>query len=305
MKRVLVVCWSQTGQLKACAESLVAPLKASGDVQVDFVEPAPREDYPFPWGMRGFLSVFCESVLMKPAPLKPIALDPSARYDLIVLAYQVWYLSPAPPTVAFLRSDAAKVLEGTPIVALCACRNMWHQGWKELKKLIAAQGGKVIDHLVLVDSGPAWATFYTTPRWLIAGRKEGGPFPPAGVSQADIAGLAPAGEKLLAAVREGRLDRSVYRGSGLKVIEVDRKFLIPELAVKPLFRLWAGAIEAISTRAPSLRYPLGLAWFGWLISVLPLIPACALVGLGSRVAFPGWYRARIQELSSPSGGEEA
>src|SRR3546814_1477043 len=48
MKRVLVVYFSQTGQLRRVAESLCAPLTAAG-VEVDWCALQPRQPYPFPW----------------------------------------------------------------------------------------------------------------------------------------------------------------------------------------------------------------------------------------------------------------
>lgn len=302
MKRVLVVCYSQTGQLRRCVNNLVAPLQEEGEVQIDFVEPAPEKDYPFPWGLKAFLGVFPESVLQEPPPMRPLRIEPGAHYDLVLLAYQVWYLSPALPIVGFLKSEAAQVLRDTPVVALSATRNMWQRGWMELRKLVEARGGRIIDHVALVDQGPAWATFYTTPRWLLTGRKEGGPFPPAGVSEAAIEDLRRVGERLRDAVREGRLDRSIFKRSGLDVLRVDERFLMPEIAAKSLFRVWARGIHAACRAVPSLRYPLGLAWFGWLISVLPLMPLFVLVGKGSRSLFPAWYQARLDELAGPSGG---
>ncbi len=314
MKRVLAVTYSQTGQLTDCLDSLLAPLRADPEVQVDTLVLEPEGVYPFPWGMRAFLGVFPECVLAEPQPLRPlrvrpagggepVPLDAGTKYDLVVFGYSVWYLSPAPPFVAFLRSPQAEVLRGVPTVVLCACRNMWQRAWVELKKLFAERGARVIDHLVLVDQGPAWSTFYTTPRWLIAGRKTGGPFPPAGVSAEAIAALARPGGMLLEALKAGRLDRSVLAGSEVKALQVQERFLIPELGAKAFFRVWARIIKKVGTAVPALRYPIGLTWFCWLLSVLPLIPGCVLVGLLSKVFAPGWHRARIAELSEPSGGK--
>jgi hypothetical protein len=299
VKRVLVVCYSQTGQLKRCAQSLAAPLADSGEVQVDFVELVPRTPYPFPWGLRRFLSVFPESVLGEPPTIAPAAVDPAARYDLVILAYTVWYLSPAPPVVAFLASPQAQVLQGAPVVALCACRNMWQRAWVELKRLVSARGGRIVDHVVRVDQGPDWSTFYTTPRWLIAGKKEGGPFPPAGVSEQAIAELRTPGLRLLEALRSGPIERSVFAGSGLEVMEVRRRYLLPEMAAKRVFGLWARLMRAAG---PSLAYPVGLAWFAWLACSLPLAIPLALTGEILRIAGVRWYRERIEELAQPSGG---
>jgi hypothetical protein len=302
MKRVLAICYSQTGQLRACVESLLAPLKKSREVEVDFVELEPETAYPFPWGMRRFLSVFPESVLGEPPPNKPVTIDPGRKPDLIVLGFQVWYLSPSPPVVAFLKSPQAAVLDGVPVVALSASRNMWQRGFVELRRLIAARGGRLVDHLALVDQGPDWSTFYTTPRWLIAGKKEGGPFPPAGVAPEAIAALQAPGQRLLEALAAGPIEKSVFAGTDLKVLEVRRRYLLPEMAAKRLFRVWARAIQTVGRTAPGLRYPMGLAWFGWLVSSLPLAIPLALAGETLRLTGSTWYRERIRELAEPSGG---
>jgi hypothetical protein len=301
VKRVLAVFYSQTGQLKRCMESFTAPLReASEEVQVDLVELRPETPYPFPWGMRGFLSVFPQSVLGEPPPVQPPAIDPAKKYDLIVLGLTVWYLSPAPPVVAFLKSPQAEVLKDAPVVVLSATRNMWQRGWGELKKLVAARGGRLVDHVGRVDQGPDWASFYTTPRWLIAGRKEGSPFPPAGVSDREIAELRGPGQKLLEALKAGPISGSVFGGrGGLEAIEVRRRYLLPEMGAKALFRLWARLIKA----APQpLKYPLGLVWFCWLVSSLPLALPIALAGEVLNLSGSKWYRQRIEELSQPSGG---
>jgi hypothetical protein len=302
MRSVLVVCYSQTGQLRSCAESLIAPLRESRAVELDFVEVEPVVPYPFPWGFRAFLGVFPESVLGEPPPMRALPNVVGRHYDLVILCYQVWYLSPALPIVGFLKSPEGEALAGTPVIALCACRNMWQRGWLELKRLVEARAGRVIDHLVLTDQGPDWTTFYTTPRWLLTGKKEGGPFPPAGVSEGDIAGLRVPGEKILDAVVAGRLKESIFAGSGLRVLRVPTRYLIPEMAAKSLFRLWARSIRSLCRVLPGLRYPLGLAWFGWLVCMLPLMPLFILLGAALKVVRPGWYRARVSELSLPSGG---
>src|SRR3546814_1570822 len=60
MKRVLVVYFSQTGQLRRVAESLCAPLTAAG-VEVDWCALQPRQPYPFPWPFFRFFDQFPRS----------------------------------------------------------------------------------------------------------------------------------------------------------------------------------------------------------------------------------------------------
>src|SRR5882757_8753855 len=49
VKRVLVVHFSQTGQLARVVRRLVAPLAAAPDVRVTEEVLRPRTPYPFPW----------------------------------------------------------------------------------------------------------------------------------------------------------------------------------------------------------------------------------------------------------------
>ncbi len=304
MKRVLLVCHTQTGQLRRCADSLLAPLLATGDVQLDVLEPRPRTPYPFPWGVGEFLDVMPESVLEIPPPMEPMA-APQPRYDLVILAWQVWYLAPALPMTAFLASDAAKVLSGTPVVVLCACRNMWHAGWLKLKARLDSLGARVLDHVVLVDQGPTWATFVTTPRWVWTGRKNAfGPFPPAGVSDADIEALAPLGERIRDALAAGRLDSSILKGASPAPLKVLRKYVLPEFLAGYVFAAWARLIRGAGSVWKGFRLPLEFLFLGWLCSsVLLLLPVLVLVAIVVRVGFRGWFNARVSLLAAPSGGE--
>lgn len=306
MKRVLLVCHSQTGQLRRCADALVAAMRASGEVEVDVHDPQPVTPYPWPWPVGQFLDVMPESVLELPPPMRPMAL-PHAKYDLVVLAWQVWYLAPSLPVTAFLQSDAAQVLKGTPVVALCACRNMWHGGWLKLKARLDALGARVVDHIVLVDQGPGWATFVTTPRWMWTGKRNGfGPFPPAGVSEAAILGLGPLGERLAAALRDGRLDRSVLKGTSPAPVTVVRKLVLPEFLAGHLFAFWARLIRGVGGVSKGLRLPFLVLFLAWLWSaILVLLPLVILITIVVRVGFRGWFNARVAELEAPSGGEGA
>ena len=48
MKKVLIVHYSQTGQLSSLAQHFAAPLQTAG-IQVDCVSIVPAQAFPFPW----------------------------------------------------------------------------------------------------------------------------------------------------------------------------------------------------------------------------------------------------------------
>ncbi len=277
---------------------------ASGEVQLDVFDPKPQTPYPFPWPVGEFLDVMPESVLEVPVPMQPMAI-PHAQYDLIVFAWQVWFLAPSLPVTAFLASDAAKVLANTPVIVLCACRNMWHAAWLKLKARLDALGARVVDHIVLVDQGPTWATFVTTPRWVWTGRKNAfGPFPPAGVSEKDIAALAPQGERLRDALCAGKLEGSVLKGGSPAPLTVMRKYVLPEFLAGHVFSWWARLIRAAGRVSKRFRLPLEALFLVWLFSSTALLlPILVLIAIVVRVGFNGWFNARVALLAGPSGGK--
>ncbi|MBP8264462.1 MAG: dialkylresorcinol condensing enzyme, partial [Pseudomonas sp.] len=148
MRQVLIVHFSQTGQLDRLAQSICAPLQQQADIQLDFLPLQPAQPYPFPWPFLDFFRIFPETVLMRPQPLLPLAVDASKRYDLVILAYQVWFLSPSQPMTAFLASpEAAQLLKGTPVVTLIGCRNMWLMAQEKVKNRLTELGARLVDNI--------------------------------------------------------------------------------------------------------------------------------------------------------------
>ena len=97
MKRVLVVYYTQSGQLKEIIDSVLSPLT---EVTIDFLPIDTAEPFPFPWTDEAFFGAFPESYLQIPQPLKPFQVA-HTDYDLVILGYQVWYLSPSIPFNSF------------------------------------------------------------------------------------------------------------------------------------------------------------------------------------------------------------
>lgn len=74
---------------------MLAPLAGQSDVRIDWHAVVPEPAYPFPWTFRTFLDAFPESVYLDPPAVN--APPSEADYDLVVLAYQVWFLAPSTP----------------------------------------------------------------------------------------------------------------------------------------------------------------------------------------------------------------
>ncbi len=256
-------------------------------------DPRPPTRFPW-WSFAQFVDVFPECVQGTAPQMDEESMKaPHEKYDLVVLAYQVWYLAPALPVVGWLESRAADVLRDTPVVALCACRNMWQRAFIALKTLVAAKGGRLIDHVVREDSGPAWATFWTTPRWMLTGDKVGATklLPVAGIADADIASLSGPGEKLGVALMAGALGASVLAGAEAKV---HRLFVIPELVGRFFFGRWA----ALITANRKARWLLLRTMFFSLCSSLPLMVPAAVVALFIRLFARKWFQGKVDEVAA-------
>ena len=242
--RVLVVWYSQSGQLRRVAESVAAPLEEAG-AEVRWAKLTPTREFPFPWDLRSFLGVFPDTVAGRGCALERLELEDGERFDLVILAYTVWFLSPSLPVQALFASPLSAALHGTPVVSLIACRNMWLSAERTVRRLVRGAGGVHAGTIAVTDDGPAWATFVTTPRWLLTGRRARflRVFPPAGISDATISSLRRFGEAL--AERGNRLGAPEVSAAlaDLDPLQVDRPMVLPDLAFGRAFRVWAAAIQ--------------------------------------------------------------
>jgi len=303
-KRVLVLHYSQTGQLTRAARSMVAPLEGRGDIDVVWAEMRPVEPYPFPWPFFAFLNVFPESVHQDAPQMRPLGLDPGERFDLVILAYQVWFLSPALPVTGFLKSNEARLLRDTPVITFIACRNMWLTAQEKVKRLLAAAGARLIDNVVLVDQGHPLATFVTTPRWLWTGRKNGfwGIFPPAGVSEADITGAARFGRAIGDALTRaaGPLEASILHGLG--AVKVNPGYVASERLAHRSFYVWGRLLRAIGPQESRIRKAMLLVYAAFLIvMILTLVPLGILVRACLKPFIKKRLDAEVRRLEEPSG----
>jgi flavodoxin len=103
MKNVLVIYYSQSGQLESIARNVAKPLLDSVEMNVSFHEIQLEQPFPFPWNNEAFFGAFPESFLQIPAALESVPQEIlNKKHDLILLFYQVWYLSPSIPINSFL-----------------------------------------------------------------------------------------------------------------------------------------------------------------------------------------------------------
>src|SRR5690348_10717253 len=111
-KKILVVYYTQTGQLEEILQSFMNPFSDS-EIEVEMIRVFPEKDYSFPWTGKSFFGEMPDCASGSVVPLKPFSLK-HQKYDLVVLGYQPWFLSPSIPTNSILQNPAIKsVLKNT------------------------------------------------------------------------------------------------------------------------------------------------------------------------------------------------
>ncbi|MCB4361939.1 dialkylrecorsinol condensing enzyme [Quatrionicoccus australiensis] len=306
MKNVLVVNYSQTGQLADVTAQVIAPLAAAGH-KVHLETLVPETPFPWPWSLVDFVDVFAESVQLDAPPLKPLSIAPDAEFDLVILTYQVWYLSPALPIVAFLNSPQGRhLLKGKPVVTLVACRNMWLTAQKTMQRLIGEAGGELRDHIAFTDNAHALATLITTPRWVLTGKRDSFlGLPPAGVSRDDVRGASRFGHALADALDHDGEKTGKPMLTGLRAAPVNPRLAISEKAGHRAFRVWSKIIRSCGKRGQWRRRPILAIFTIYLIAmVFTVVPLSLLLQwLLSPLLKPRLARLRA-ELEQPSGAQE-
>ena len=196
MNKILLLYYSQSGQLTEIVRNFAKPFEDSKDYKVTYANIEPVKAFDFPWKGYNFFDAFPESVNRIPCEIKPLQLD-DEDYDLIVFAYSVWYMSPSIPSNSFLLSDQAKrIFKNKPVITLLGVRNMWIVAQEYVKSKIAELGGKLVGNIVLRDRAENLTGIITISYFMFSGKKERflGFFPKPGISDKDIGSAEKYGE---------------------------------------------------------------------------------------------------------------
>lgn len=242
-KKILVVYYSQSGQLKEILENILAPVISEG-VSVEYLQLKPVPDFPFPWSVRQFFQAMPESVLGIPCQIEPMRFNEEA-YDLIIFGYQSWYLSPSIPAHAFFQSpEVRSILPGSKIVTVQGCRNMWVMAQEQIKDYILDSGGVLVGNIVLRDRHSNLLSVLSILRWLTKGKKKktGRFVPDAGVSDEDMKNAYVFSRPIIESIQKNdfrNMQSDLLNAGAVKVIP---HILMMEKTAKRIFRIWAKKI---------------------------------------------------------------
>lgn len=186
-KRVLAIYFSQSGQLKEMIDNFFEPLVEAG-AEVEKVRIHLQEDFLFPWTTERFFGVMPDCVNGVTRPVQPFTLQHTS-YDLVVLGYQAWFLSPSIPFNSLMQLPVMhEVLKNTPVITITGCRNMWVNAFGKVKTLVSNTGANHVATIALADRHLNLVSIFTIFHWMLKGAKTRylNFFPLPGVSQKDI-----------------------------------------------------------------------------------------------------------------------
>ena len=242
-KKILVIYYSQSGQLQDITDHLTAPLAAAGNT-VEKVRVHVASDYPFPWTGKSFFAVMPDCVREVPTELQPFELKES-KYDLAILGYQAWFLSPSIPVNSImLHPKVRAVLKDTPVVAITGARNMWISAMERVKAILKAADAKLVGHIALIDRHHNLVSFITIFYWMFKGKKGRwlNIFPVPGVAEKDIAGTTAFGATIQQYLNSGNWAGLQDELLAQKAVEIRYNHMFIESKAKRIFGIWAGII---------------------------------------------------------------
>lgn len=302
-KKVLVVYYTQTGQLGKLLETMLLPLKKNREIDLDFLKIESEEAFTFPWSFFKFFDTFPETVYLdvpKLKPFKPI----EESYNLVILGYQPWFLSPSMPITSFMQSDTAKkILKDKSVITVIGCRNMWIEAQEAMKELIKKCGGVLIDNVVLTDQSGPLESFITTPRWMLTGKRDAfWGLSAAGINEEDIKQSKRFGQRIVEKLEANYEKDHTPMLRNLGAVKADGRFVFSEKIAKRSFRIWGKLIRLFGKRGALMRRPIVVIYVAFLFTlIVTVVPLNMALSSIFRRLFKGKMDKILSKIELPSG----
>ena len=291
-KRVLAIYFSQSGQLKEIIDNLCTPFLENG-IHVEKVQVHLKNEFTFPWTSERFFSVMPDCVLGKTQELEAFELQ-SSQYDLVILGYQVWFLSPSIPFNSLMQLPVIKeILKNTPVITVTGARNMWVNALEKIKFMIRDAGGNHVGTIALVDKHFNLVSIFTIFHWMLRGKKDRylNFFPLPGVSEKDILGTKSYGTLILPYLQSNHWDGLKETLIEQKAIEPKFHLLFMEGKAGIMFKMWAKFIDKKANK----RFWLKLFKYYLLVALFIFAPIVYIVTLLIfKPFFPGYVKSKIE-----------
>ena len=274
MRHILVINYTQSGQLNDILNRYSLPFNENENFEVEHVEVSPKHPFPFPWTGDAFWGAMPGCVLEEGLELKDFSFK-RKKYDLVVFGYQVWFLSVSLPSMAVLQHDTFKtIIKDTPVITLIGARNMWLNAHESVKQHITKAGGKFIANIPFIDRHNNLASVVTIFYWMLTGKKDRmwGIFPIPGVHTEDIETANQPGELTLTALERNNFDTLQKDIHNLGHIKIATSVMFMELRAKMVFNIWAKLVRRKGTTPDKERFWLNVFKYYLLIAIFFLSP---------------------------------
>ena len=243
-KKVLAVFYSQSGQLEQIIDQFTQPMTEAG-VTVEKLRIYPAQAYPFPWTGKSFFSVMPDCVNQVPGELQPFEFK-ETHYDLIILGYQAWFLSPSIPSNTLMFDPRFReIAKNTPVITITGARNMWLSAMEKIKPVLKSMDARLVGNIALVDRHHNFVSFVTIFHWMFKAKKDRflNIFPVPGVSEADILNTKTYGSTAIPYLEkanwQGFQEEMVKQGA----VPVKYNLMFIESKARKIFKVWAGIIS--------------------------------------------------------------
>ncbi len=242
MKKILVVYYTQTGQLKQLVDGVLTTLKRDSNYQIDYFKIEPINDFPFPWSNDEFYDCMPESVEGIPVAVKPF--DMEGDYDLVILAYQVWFLNLSIPFWSILQDEKMKAfLKNKKVITILGIRNMWVNAQKRLLTYFKDTKVNHVGNLVFADPNTNLVSVLTVLKYLTTGvKKPYSSLPPYGVGQKDFDRLPVFGDFIKEAITQDHWNNFQEKCVQNKGVSIHFALRTTELAAGRIFKAWSAFI---------------------------------------------------------------
>src|SRR5690606_25390470 len=293
MKNVLVIYYSQSGQLKEIAQQISLPFVEDANVNVSYYNIQTKKNFPFPWDNDSFFDVFPETFKQIPTEILPPSNEIlQTKFDLVLLHFQVWYLSPSIPVNSFLKSEYAKtILNNVPVITISGSRNMWAFAQEKVKVLLKNVNANLVGNIALTDRNINLISVITVVDWMFSGvkRKTYGFLPLPGVSAQEINESVKFGKTILPFLQKnnytGLQEQLLAKGA----VEFRWFLLSMDKKANKMFTIWSTLI----LKNPAKRKTLLKVFKGYLFAAIWILSP--IVHLIETILFPIRYFSILKQ----------
>lgn len=290
MSKILAVYYTQSGQLAQILQHFTQPLIEQGH-KVEMVKINTVRKFPFPWTTPVFFSIMPECVDVVPEALEPYHFKHD-KYDLVIIGWQPWFLSPSIPINSLLQDEKFKhIITDTPVITISGCRNMWINAQEKNKKLLQNAHANLVGNIVLVDRTNNHVSLVTIFYWMLTARKDRkwGIFPKPGVSDEDIANASIFGNIVSKYLPTGDWENLQPELKQHGAVDIKYSLMFIERKAGKIFTIWSKIIH----KHPQKRKQLLVAFKYYLL--IALVVASPIILFVDLIFFRPFLQKRIKK----------